>query len=89
MMIQMKGQARGMHHGEPIGYRSRERTVNCRWSADAPRRLRAKRVEECLQCLSSFCDTDLRKLRAALDAAGVPGTFIAQDEWDSLFISAA
>lgn len=52
-------------------------------------RRRASRVEWCLQCLSSFYDTDLHTLRTALDAAGIEGTFIAQDERDSLFISTA
>jgi len=50
-------------------------------------RREATRVEECLQCLSSFYETDLHKLRTALNGAGIRGTFIAQDERDSLFIS--
>jgi excinuclease ABC subunit C len=49
----------------------------------------AARVQECLECLSAFYDTDLHRLRGALGAAGIPGTFIAQDERDSLFISTA
>lgn len=52
-------------------------------------RREAARVQECLQCLSSFYDTDLHPLRAALNKAGIHGTFIAQDERDSLFISTA
>ena len=52
-------------------------------------RREAERVQACLQRLSSFYDTDLHKLRVALDAAGIQGTFIAQDERDSLFISTA
>ena len=50
-------------------------------------RREAERVQECLQCLSSFYDTDLHRLRAALNAAGIHGTFVAQDERDSLFIT--
>ncbi len=49
----------------------------------------AERVEECLRCLKSFYETDLRKLRDALAAAGRRGTFIEQHERDALFISAA
>lgn len=49
-------------------------------------RQQADRVQESLECLSSFFETDLRKLRAALDAAGIPGSFVAQDERDTLFI---
>jgi len=52
-------------------------------------RREAARVQECLETLSSFYDTDLRKLRVALQAAGIHGTFITQDERDSLFISTA
>ena len=49
-------------------------------------RQEAARVQECLQCLASFYETDLSKLRRALSAAGVRGTFIDQDQRDSLFI---
>lgn len=52
-------------------------------------RREAARVQQCLECLSSFYDTDLYKLRAALHTAGIHGTFIAQDDRDSLFISTA
>ena len=50
-------------------------------------RREAVRVQECLRCLSFFYDTDLHPLCAALRTAGIQGTFIAQDERDSLFIS--
>ena len=50
-------------------------------------RREAERVQECLQRLSAFYNTDLHKLRAALNTAGIHGTFIAQEERDSLFIS--
>ncbi len=51
-------------------------------------RREAERVQANLQCLSAFFDRDLAKLRGALDSAGIDGTFIAQDERDSLFIRA-
>ena len=49
-------------------------------------RREAQRVQENLECLSAFFDSDLAKLRSALDVAGIEGTFIAQEERDSLFI---
>ncbi len=49
----------------------------------------AERVQECLQCLKSFHETDLSKLRTALRAAGRRGTFIDQHERDALFIAAS
>ena len=52
-------------------------------------RREAPRVQSCLRCLSSFYDTDLHRLRVALSAAGIPGTFIDQDERDALFIATA
>ena len=52
-------------------------------------RREAARVQACLQCLSSFYRTDLQTLRTALRTAGIQGTFIAQEERDSLFISTA
>lgn len=47
----------------------------------------AERVQECLRCLAAFCETDLRKLRNALDSAGIDGTFIDQRRRDALFIT--
>lgn len=49
----------------------------------------AEQVEEHLRCLAAFWETDLRKLRRALDAAGVAGGFIDQEERDALFIRTA
>ncbi len=46
----------------------------------------AERVQECLRCLRSFYETDLRKLHDALSSAGLAGTFVAQQERDALFI---
>lgn len=47
----------------------------------------AGRVEESLRCLASFWKTDLRELRAALDRAGIGGTFVDQARRDALFIA--
>ncbi len=49
----------------------------------------AERVQERLQCLKSFYETDLSKLHAALRAAGRPGTFIDQHQRDALFIGSS
>ncbi len=47
----------------------------------------AGHVQECLRCLAAFCETDLRKLRNALDSAGLAGTFVDQRQRDALFIT--
>lgn len=49
----------------------------------------AELVEEHLRCLAAFWETDLHKLRCALDAAGIAGRYIDQQERDALFISTA
>lgn len=49
----------------------------------------AERVEECLHVLRSFYESDLRKLRDTLRAAGIGETFIPRDQRDALFIRAA
>lgn len=47
----------------------------------------AELVQERLHCLRSFYESDLRKLRAALAAAGIAGTFIERERRDALFIA--
>ena len=48
----------------------------------------AEAVQDRLRCLHSFHETDLRRLRDALLAAGIAGTFVERDERDALFIAA-
>ena len=50
-------------------------------------RRESEHVQECLQSLDSFYSSDLRKLHEALVHAGTGGTFISQEQRDSLFIS--
>jgi excinuclease ABC subunit C len=52
----------------------------------AARRVAAE-VEERLRLLDAFFETDARRLREALRAAGRSGGFVGQDELDALFIA--
>lgn len=50
-------------------------------------RREAEVVQGHLHCLRSFYETDLSKLRAALVAAGIAGTFVEREQRDALFIA--
>jgi excinuclease ABC subunit C len=79
------------HLGAYLGGHSSDALVHFAHALlEKPRaRRESERVEELLKTLSAFFDSDLRKLRDALSAAGVDGSFIAQEERDPLFIRTA
>lgn len=55
-----------------------------------PRAIReASLVQERLQTLRTFFNKDAERLRSALRILGKPGSFVSQDERDTLFIRAA